>query len=209
MTHDLRRTAPALVPALALLALAGCAELPADGGMDRVSALTQERTGHALVYQRDAADAEAARARVAELLRAPLSADGAVELALLDNRGLQASLGELGVSAAELVRAGRLRNPVVSLGRITGGGALELDRSVMFDLLGLLTLPARSQVARQRFEQAQYRAAADAVATATEAREAFFEAVAADQLARYAQQVEETAQASDDLARAMVQAGNL
>ena len=222
MTHDLRWSIPARVSAraphsralggwtaAASLLLAGCANFSDDGGMRQVSALATERTGHAIAYQRDARDTAAAQARVAELLGSPLSADGAVELALLNNRHLQAQLGELGISEAALVQAGRLRNPVVSLGRLAGGGALELDRSVVFDLLGLLTLPARSQVARLRFEQAQYRAASDTVVAATEARAAFFEAVAAQQLAVYAEQVKDTADASSDLARGMLQAGNL
>jgi len=198
-----------LTAAASAFALAGCASFSNDGGMNHVSSLTQERVGHGVAYQREENDALSARTRVSELLQAPLSGDGAVELALLNNRGLQARFGELGVSEAELVQAGRLRNPVVSLGRLAGGGALEVDRSVMFDILGLLTLPGRTQVARQRFEQAQYGAAADAVRAATEAREAFFEAVAAKQLADYAQQVKETADASNDLARGMVQAGNM
>lgn len=197
------------VVAASTLVLAGCTSFSDDGGMNRVSSLTQERTGHAVAYQRDDQGAGAARARAGELLKAPLSADGAVELALLNSRGLQAQLGNLGVSEAELVKAGRLRNPVLSLGRLAGGGALEIDRSVMFDLLGLLTIPSRTQVARQRFEQAQLQAASDAVAAATEARDAFYEAVAAQQLAAYAQQVKDAADASNDLARGMVQAGNL
>ena len=222
MKHDLRWSNPARVStsaphsralgcwtAAASLLLAGCANFSDDGGMRQVSALATERTGHAVAYQRDARDTALAQARVAELLGSPLSADGAVELALLNNRHLQAQLGELGISEAELVQAGRLRNPVVSLGRLAGGGALELDRSVVFDLLGLLTLPARSQAARLRFEQAQYRAAADAVAAATEARAAFFEAVAAQQLTVYGEQVKDTADASSELARGMLQAGNL
>jgi len=166
MKLDLRGAAPGRRPAraypptllrstlaaAAALALAGCASFSADGGMSRVSALTQERTGHPVAYQRDP---DAARARVAELLQAPLSADAAAEVALLDNRGLQQRLGELGVSEAELVQAGRLRNPAVTLGRLAGGGALEIDRSVMFDVLGLLTLPSRSRIAQDRFDQAQ------------------------------------------------------
>ncbi|MFL6700353.1 MAG: TolC family protein [Vitreoscilla sp.] len=195
--------------AVGSLLLAGCATFSEDGGMSRVSELTRQRAGHPIAYQGDDRGMAAARTRSAELLAAPLSAEAAVELALLNNRGLQAQLGDLGLSEADLVQAGRVRNPVLSLGRLAGGGALEIDRSIMFDVLGLLTLPARSQVARQHFEQAQYQAAANAVIAATEAREAFIEAVAARTLALYAQQVKETADASDELARGMLQAGNL
>jgi outer membrane protein TolC len=192
-----------------LAVLAGCASFSPDGGMTRVSELTQERTGQPVAFQRSESDADTARARVAVLLEQPLTADAAVEVALLNNRGLQARLGDLGIAEADLVQAGRLRNPVFSFGRLAGGGALEIDRSVMFDLLGLLTLPARSQVAQRRFEQAQFQAAADAVDLGSQARNAFFDAVAAQQLAAYAQQVMEAAQASSDLAQRMAQAGNL
>lgn len=47
-----------------------------------------------------------------ELLSIPLSAESAVELALIDNPGLQAAYHGLGVAEADLVQAGRLRNPV-------------------------------------------------------------------------------------------------
>jgi outer membrane protein TolC len=107
------------------------------------------------------------------------------------------------------VQAGRLRNPAVSLGRLAGGGALEIDRSVMFDVLGLLTLPSRSRIAQGRFDQAQLQAASDAVATAQRARQAYFDAVAAQQLETYARQVTDAADAAGDLARRMLQAGNV
>jgi len=194
--------------ATAALALAGCASFSADGGMSRVSQLTQERTGHPVVLQRDQQDADAARSRVAELLKTPLTADAAVEVALLNNRGLQQQLGNVGVSEADLVQAGRLRNPVVSLGRLAGGGALEIERSVMFDVLGLLTLPSRSRIAESRFDQAQMQAAVDAVAVAQQARQAYFDAIAAQQLEAYARQVMEAADAANDLARGMLRAGN-
>ena len=177
--------------------------------MSRVSQLTQERTGHPVVLQRDQRDADAAQSRVAELLETPLTADAAVEIALLNNRGLQQQLGRVGVSEADLVQAGRLRNPAVSLGRLAGGGALEIDRSVMFDVLGLLTLPSRSRIAQGRFDQAQLQAASDAVTAAQQARQAFFDAVAAQQLEAYARQVMEAADAADELAKGMLRAGNV
>jgi outer membrane protein TolC len=197
------------VTAAATLVLAGCASFSPDGGMTQVSSLTQERTGQPVTFQRSDADTDQARARVATLLKEPLTADAAVEVALLNNRGLQAQLGNLGIAEADLVQAGRLRNPVFSFGHLAGGGALEVDRSVMFDVLGLLTMPTQTRVAQRRFEQAQLQAAFDAVGLASEARRSFFEAVAAQQLGAYAHQVMEAADASNDLARRMVQAGNL
>lgn len=194
--------------AAAALVLAGCASFSQDGGAGKVSELTKERTGQSVAFQRTEADVDSAGARVSELLKQPLTPDNAVETALLNNRGLQASFSELGIAEAELVRAGRLANPTFSFGRLSGGGVTEIDRSVMFNLLGLLTMPVASQVAQRQLEQAQYQAAFDAVGVAAEARKAFFGAVAAQDLVKYYEQVKEAADASNELARRMQQAGN-
>lgn len=200
----MRRT----VAASAALVLAGCASFSPDGGAGRVAELTRERTGQAVTIQRTEADVDTASYRVAELLAQPLTPQGAVEIALLNNRGLQASFSELGIAEADRVRAGRLANPTFSFGRLSGGGATEIDRSVMFNVLGLLTLPIASDVAQRQLEQAQYRAAFDAVELAAEARKAFFGAVAAQDMVKYGEQVKEAADASNELARRMLQAGN-
>jgi outer membrane protein TolC len=192
-----------------VLLLSGCASFSPDGGMDRVAALTRERTGQAppTLHSNDSQDSAAQRA--VELLRAPLTQEGAVELALLQHRGLQARFAALGVAEADLVRAGRLANPVFGFGRLReGGGALEIDRSLVFNLMGLLTLPAAQRVEQQRFAQAQLDTAAAAVDQARAAREAWTEAVATQQLVQYFAQVQDAADAAHVLAQRMVQAGN-
>lgn len=212
MSPDLPRRQPWPLPActalLAPLLLAGCASFSTDGGFDAVSQLTRERIGQAATPQRTAADSASAAARVAELLAQPLNADSAVAIALLNNRSLQARYAALGIAEADLVRAGRPANPGFSFGRANGGGAVEIERAVMFDLLGLLMLPLARDMQAQQFAQAQAQAAADTVALATETRLAFFDAVAAQQLAGYFVQVDEAARASAELAQRMAKAGN-
>jgi outer membrane protein TolC len=151
---------------------------------------------------------QAARAQVDVLLRQPLTADTAVAIALLSNRGLQAKFAELGIAEADLVQAGRLKNPWFGFDRLAGGGALEIDRSFVFGVLDLLTMPAATQIARARFEQVQLLAAYEAVGLAARTRRAYFEAVAAGQLVDYCSQVQEAADASSELARRMAAAGN-
>lgn len=194
--------------AVAATFLVGCASFSPDGGMTRVSDLTKERTGQLAAWQRSQAEADVANGRVQELLKQPLTVENAVELALLNNKGLQANFAELGIAEADLVQAGRLKNPLFAFTRLAGGGALEIDRSVMFGVVDLLTLPAASGAARVRFEQAQIQAAYEAVGLASETRRAYFDAVAEQQLVGYQEQVKEAAEASADLARRMVVAGN-
>lgn len=195
--------------AAAAMFLAGCASFSPDGGFDRVAELSRERTGRVPTYPRTAQETDTAQQRVAELLGQPLTPDGAVELAFLNHRGLQASFSALGIAESERVRAGRLANPSLHFGRLReGGGRLEIERSVMFNVLGLITLPVSQEVGQRRFEEAQLQAAAEAVGVAAEARGAYFAAVAAQQLVAYFQQVKEAAEASNELARRMLQAGN-
>lgn len=194
--------------ALASLVLAGCASFSRDGGFGNVEQLTKERIGQTPTYQRTGAQADSAKARVAELLKPPLTADSVVEIALLNNRDLQSSYAELGIVESDLVRAGRLSNPSFSFGRLSGNGAVEIDRAVVFDVLGLFTMPLARQVEQRRFEQAQLQAAYETVGVAAQARRAYFEAVAARQLVGYSDQVKEAADASNELARRMVAAGN-
>ncbi|MBW8832053.1 MAG: TolC family protein [Burkholderiales bacterium] len=188
--------------------LAGCASFSEDGGFGNVATLTKERTGQTTAWQRSPAEADAAQTRVSELLKQALTAESAVELALLNNRGLQASYSELGIAESDLVRAGRLSNPSFRFGHLRGGGMVEIDRSVLFNVLSLLTIPAARQVEQGRFEQAQWHAALDAVGVAADTRKAFFTAVAAQELVTYYRQVKEAADASSELAGRMVQAGN-
>lgn len=188
------------------LTLAGCASFSPDGGFSRVEQLTRERTGQTPVYQRG--EDGPLQQRITALQAAPLDADGAVALALLNHPGLQARFAELGIAEADLVSAGRLPNPSLRFGRLAGGGSVEIDRAVVFDVLGLLTMPLQHRLAQGRFEEMQWQAAAEAVAVANEARQAFIAAVAAQQLVHYQQQVLEAAEASSDLAQRMRQAGN-
>jgi len=207
------QTSPPLLRAITAgvlaLVLGGCATFSRDGGLDAVSTMTSERSGQDIHLPKASDDSDASRAELARLLQAPLTADSAVRVALLNNRGLRASLAGLGVAEADLVQAGRMGNPSFSFGRMSGGGETEIERSVMFDLVGLLTMPIRRDIETRRFRSAQLVAATDAVRLAADTRKAWFDAVAASQSARYAEQVRDAAQASAELARRMARAGNL
>ena len=139
---------------VAALVLTGCASVSPDGGFSAVQELTRERVGQTPISPRSGAQADSAKARVAELLTMPLTADSAVEIALLNNHDFQAGFAELGIAEADVVRAARRANPTFSVGRLRGGGSVELDRTILFDVLGLITMPLARQVAQQRFAQA-------------------------------------------------------
>jgi outer membrane protein TolC len=197
--------APAyLVPLL----LAGCASLSSDGGFSSVEQAVEQRTGAQAKWVRSEDEANTVRTRVKELLGNPLTAQEAVQIALLNNPGLQAGYAEVGIAEADLVQASRWRGPTFSFARLRRGDEIEYERSVFFDVLGLITIPLSVRGERSRFEAAKSRAAAEALRVALETRKAWFDAVAAQENARYLEQVKEAAEASAELARRMAAIGN-
>ncbi len=196
---------------LASAVLAGCAGFSADGGRERVGELAGARMGQPLPTPASPDNAQAAQQaqdEVQRLLSAPLTAEGAVRVALLNNPRVKLAFAELGIAEADRVQAGRLRNPRFGFGRLSGDDGVEIDRSVMFDLVGLLTLPMRSAVEQRRFEQAQLQAALQAVRLASDTRRAYFQALAAEQSLAYLRQAALASEASAELAQRMAKAGN-
>jgi outer membrane protein TolC len=190
------------------LLLAGCATFSSDGGMDDVTNLAQKRVGAPAAAVPAARDADAARARSDELLRAPLTADAAVEIALLRNPALRARLGELELAEADLVQAGRLRNPVFAYSNKRNADVTQIDRAFLVNVAALVMMPLALEIEQRRFAQAKLVAASEIVATVAAVRHAYVRAVAAQEMAAYAAQVALSAEASSELARRMQQVGN-
>ncbi|WP_230182437.1 TolC family protein [Aquabacterium sp. CECT 9606] len=202
-----RRLTQAVLMASALT-LGGCASFSNDGGFGEVQRITKSHTGLDAGWHKTDVEFSAARQRVAELLAKPLSVDDAVQVALLNHRGLQASYSELGISEADLVQASRLPNPRLSFGRSARGAEREIDRGFHVDLTRLLLAPLVSGIEARRFEQARRLAALETLSVASQARKAWFQAVAADESLRYTQEVLKAADAGEELASRMAQAGN-
>ncbi|MGE4110184.1 MAG: TolC family protein, partial [Burkholderiales bacterium] len=191
------------------LLLGGCATFSDDGGTRSVNdALAARGIKQPAPWIKNDADASRAGAEVHKLLAQPLGADDAVRIALLNNRGLQAAYAGLGIAEADLVQAGRLRNPGFSFGRTHRGETVEYERAFIFDLLGLLTMPLRTQIEGERFRLEQGRMAAAILQVAADTRRAWINAVAAQQSATYAEQVQAAAETAAELARRMARAGN-
>ncbi|MGF6744117.1 TolC family protein [Paraburkholderia atlantica] len=194
--------------AIATLFMAGCTTFSKDGGFNTVSSTASERLGKEVVYVKTDEDREAVFRRTQELLSKPLGMDDAVQVALLNNRGLQASYGELGISEADLVQAGRLPNPGFTFSRTHWSDGFGISRTFSMGVLGILTLPVATHFESQRFEQTRLETANAMLAVAADTRKAYVSAVAAEQAAVYAAQVKDSAEAGAELALRMRQAGN-
>ena len=93
-----------------------CASLEGkEKPFESVERTVRERTKQEIRWQRDLAAREESRSRVGALLQSPVTLSMAVQIALLNNRGLQASFEEIGLSFADLREARTLANPNVDL----------------------------------------------------------------------------------------------
>ncbi len=187
--------------------LGACANFSSDGGMEPVSKHVSAELGADAKKIASKADAEAMRERVRALLEQPLTAESAVQIALLNNRGLQARYNFLGISEAAFVEASIPPNPTISLERIAGTGYVEIDRRLAINLLSLLTLPARKDIAENQFRAMQFKTVESTFRVAAETRRAYYKTVAAQQFVRYFEQAKLSADAAADLTRRLGQTG--
>jgi outer membrane protein TolC len=203
------------IAALALISatLAGCATFSEDGGFGQVEGTSKERLAMEVKWARTDEDRAVLKARVDELLANPLSVDDAVQLALFNNRGLQAGFYELGISEADLVQAGRLPNPHFSMLRasqsVDGVREFKIEQALNFNIFALVTMPLAVELEQRNFEQTQRRVALEVARLAAETRKAYFTAVAAEETVRYLTKVKQAADAGAELARQMALVGNL
>ena len=193
---------------LTAFAAGGCATFSRDGGFDAVARATKDIAGKEVTRVKTEDDQATITARVTELLGKPLDVEDAVQAALLNNKGLQASFNELGISEADLVSAGRLPNPHFSMKRATGHGEIAIEQALTFNIFSLVTIPFASEVERRRFARVQAQVTLDVLRLAADTRKAYFAAVAAEEAVRYMRQVKTAAEAGAELARRMAEVGN-
>jgi len=188
--------------------LGACAGPVANRAFEEVASTSEQRIGQRPAWIKSPEDEQAVRETLNRLLSKPLSPDEAVQVALLNNRRLQAGFSELGIGAADLTSSWRPENPGFSFGRFRRGQDIEIERAVSIDPLRLLLLPISAGIESRRFEATKLRTASEVMSLAAQTKRAWYEAVAAEQTAKYVQQVRDSAEAQAELAKRMRQVGN-
>lgn len=197
-----------VMAAVSLAVLSGCTSVNFDQSLANTNQVAADFTQGQLALaqtkdQRDALDRTAT-----DILQKPISQSDAVRLALVNSPALQALLAQNWADASSAAQTGRIANPVFTFERMRFADELELGRLLAFGLLDLLTLPQRYSMAQRQIEQSQLRLTSSVIEQVTQVRKAWVKAVAAQQSLVYAQQVNDAAQASSELARRLQAAGN-
>jgi outer membrane protein, heavy metal efflux system len=190
----------------------GCASVSPERGHDQVGAIVRARTGHDTRWDKGPPDDGEIARWVRQVTSDGLTRSRAVAIALVNNPELQATYEELGISQADMVQAGLLRNPSLGLDlgfRVHSGVNDELRFSLVQDFLDLFVLPLRKQIAREQFETDTLRVANRALEIAAEVESTFIALEASVDLVGFRKTVAEAAAGAAELSQRQLDAGNI
>ncbi|MBV9645295.1 MAG: TolC family protein [Verrucomicrobia bacterium] len=183
-----------------------------DEAFQGVQQSIQKRTGKALCWEEDQAAHDQALQEVRRLLRKPLTVDAAVQIALLNNRSLQATFEEIGLSAANVLEAATIPNPRFNLAiRFPDKppSGTYIDSSAAIDFLSIIMIPLKKRVAKTELESAALLVADDTLELVSQVKAAFYSMQASQQLLKRFKEIVDTNAASLDLAQRQHEAGNI
>jgi cobalt-zinc-cadmium efflux system outer membrane protein len=193
--------------------LSACAPTSAARAFRDTSQLVETRTGRPIFWNQGGAADEAVSRHIRDLLSQELSVGAAIQIALLNNRDLQATYEDLSVAQADLVQAGLLQNPTFSVGVTVpvAGSAVQtgFNLGVAEDFLALFLVSARKKIASSELDATKLRVG-DAVLRATfDVQTAYYTLLAARQTLEMRQRTLDAGGAAVALAEAQHAAGNI
>ena len=197
---------------LAAFLLGGCVSPGSKEAFQPVQRDVTTLSGHQVVWNQETADDQKAEAEVRHLLLVPLSANDAAQVALLNNPELQATFEEIGVSQADLVQAGLLKNPVFAASwrfPDVGPGFTDAEYSLAQDFLSLVLVPLRTRVAKTNLEVTQNRVTHDVIHLIEEVKTQFYTYQSELQLEQRLHLIIQANKAATDLSKAQHDSGNI
>ncbi|MBI2559760.1 MAG: TolC family protein [Planctomycetes bacterium] len=209
------RSVATLVMITCIGVLTGCASIPKEAGFPDVQKLVEQRMGSRVHWNQGTSEDAMVVDAVRSMLQQELTIDEAVQIALLNNRSLQATYEELGVAQADLVQAGLLRNPLFGASfrfpdkTVGGHRSTNTEFSVVQDFLDLLVRPLRKKVAAAQFEQAKLRVGNTILNLAAEVRSTYYTLQADEQTLEMRRTIAQATEAAVDIATRQHDAGTL
>lgn len=202
----------------ALFILTGCAGVSKKVAFNEVQQQVDERIGVPIHWNENTTPADDTAQTIKNLLGKPLVAAAAVQIALLNNRRLQATYEELGIAHAAVIDAGSPSNPVFH-----GSAALGLPGSataahpahdsytfeIEVDFLSILYASMRKAAAKSEIEMAKLRMTAAVMDLAGQTRMAFYRVQAEKQMLEMFSQIVLATQAGYEFASQLHKAGNI
>jgi len=201
-----------LVFVLSIGLISGCATASKGAGFREVTQTVEDRTGFRVHWNQGTPEDAQVTEKLQALLQEELTAETAIQIALLNNGALQATFEELGIAQADFVQAGLLKNPVFA-GHVRfpdkSDEGTNTEFSVSQDFLALFLRPVRKKLAAAQLEEAKLQVSAAVLGLAAEVRSAYYTLQGAEQTHRMLGTIVQAAQAAVELAERQHAAGNI
>jgi len=192
--------------------VAGCATTSRTPGLNDVSEMVDSRTGLRVHWnQGKTEDEEVAKAIQTTLGGEKLTANEAVQIALLNNPSLQATYEELGIAQADLVQAGLLSNPVfeASVRFPDNSESTNTEFAVTQNFIEVFFLPLRKRLAREQLEKAKFQVGDAVLNLARDVRSAYYTLQGAEQTLAMEGNFVKAAETASKFADRQFKAGNI
>jgi cobalt-zinc-cadmium efflux system outer membrane protein len=192
--------------------LTGCASVSPQEAFQPVQGDVAGLSGHKVEWNQGTAEDQKADAEVRHLLAVPLGANDAAQVALLNNPDLQATFEEIGISQADVVQAGLLKNPTFAGSwrfPDVAPGITDAEYSLAQDFLSLIILPLKTKVAKTNLQATQDRVTHEVLRLIGEVKEEFYTYQAEAQLEQRLNLIIQADQAAADVAKAQHDSGNI
>lgn len=162
------------------IGITGCVSVDPRRDYEIARQRVAEATGQTTPFAVE--DRDAIISLVAGRMEGGLTADEAVQVALLNNPKIWASFQRIGMARADVVQSGLFSNPTVGISfRFPdGGGLADFELSLAQNIADLWMIPARKQVAERDLDRAILDTAREAASLAFDAKVAYFNAVASE-----------------------------
>ena len=187
------------ITAIFLMLLMGCSAVPRLGAWNDFKEEMQIKTQYRL--DKDADKNQAVQDTIAVLLAKTLTVGSAVQIALLNNPGLQATLEELGIAQADLAQAGLLTNPKLKAKILSGGGDEKTELGVEQDFLGFFLRPLRIKLGETQYQVVKHRVGYEVFSLIAEVRSSYYTLQGNKQLLALRRSVLEAVEAAEELAK--------
>jgi cobalt-zinc-cadmium efflux system outer membrane protein len=195
------------------LVLPLCSLLAVQGqSTEDLQSTIRQRTGKQVEWQKDVERRDQLREAIRGLLRRTVTADSAVQVALLNNRELQATFEEIGIANADLIEAGLLKNPIFAGDARFPNRApswTNIEMAIAQEFFDVLVIPLRKKVAAVQLTKTKLRVGDAILKLAAEVKTAFYELEAEQQLIGRLKAINETDAAAVELAQRQHEAGNI
>jgi outer membrane protein, heavy metal efflux system len=171
-----------------------------------------QRAGADVRWEKEMASREEASAIVQKLLKKPLTVSSAVQIALLNNRGLQATFEDVGIAQADVMQAVTLPNPSVDFDvqfPLVAGTLNRYAWLVAQEFVQILMTPLKKKMSEEELEAAELRVADEALELVEKVKVAYFKVQAGQQLISRLTIIQQTNGASLELAQKLFKAGNV